>query len=237
MGDVLEGDRYLSLLGKRLHAAAYSPPFSRNQPTSSDAERNSGASGRRSCNSVRSLARSCAASGEALRRKVRKLSHHPSNEQLHRIRIRSKHLRYAAEAATPAIGKSARRTAQKAEHLQNILGKHHDAVAAESWLTAHGSDQHLSWPVLSPGSSSPTSSESKRNTHTSGDQRGANCRESGPPAGSGDASRPISPDSAPICSARHLDGSLFDRDVIWSFVRSDSPPRWMTQSAQPTSIR
>lgn len=71
---------------------------------------------------------------KALRRKVRKLGHHPSNEQLHRIRIRSKHLRYAAEAATPAIGKSARRTAQKAEHLQNILGKHHDAVAAETWL-------------------------------------------------------------------------------------------------------
>jgi CHAD domain-containing protein len=131
MGDVLEGERYLSLL-ERLHAAAHSPPLSRNHHTSSHAEvEREPQADDPAIQSVSPLVRD---QWKALQRKVRKVGHHPSNEQLHRIRIRSKHLRYAAEAATPAMGKSARRTAKKAEHLQNILGKHHDAVAAESWL-------------------------------------------------------------------------------------------------------
>jgi CHAD domain-containing protein len=71
---------------------------------------------------------------KALRRKVRKASHHPSNTQLHQIRIKAKRLRYAAEAATPALGKRAKRTARASERLQTILGEHHDAVKAEEWL-------------------------------------------------------------------------------------------------------
>lgn len=131
MGDVLESERYLSLL-ERLHAAAHSPPFSRNQRSSPHADREmEPQADDPAIQSVSPLVRS---QWKALRRKVRKAGHHPSNKQLHRIRIRAKHLRYASEAATPAIGKSARRTAQKAEDLQNVLGKHHDAVAAEAWL-------------------------------------------------------------------------------------------------------
>jgi CHAD domain-containing protein len=131
MGDVLEGERYLSLL-ERLHAAAHSPPFSRNRRPfpHSDREMEPQADDP-AVQSVSPLVRS---QWKALRRKVRKAGRHPSNKQLHRIRIRAKQLRYASEAATPAIGKSSRRTAQKAEDLQNILGKHHDAVAAEAWL-------------------------------------------------------------------------------------------------------
>jgi CHAD domain-containing protein len=53
---------------------------------------------------------------------------------LHRIRIKSKQLRYAAEAATPVIGKPAQRTAAAAERVQTVLGEHHDAVAAVGWL-------------------------------------------------------------------------------------------------------
>jgi CHAD domain-containing protein len=51
------------------------------------------------------------------------------------MRIKAKQLRYAAEAAAPVIGAPARRTAAAAEELQRVLGEHHDAVAAESWLT------------------------------------------------------------------------------------------------------
>jgi CHAD domain-containing protein len=67
---------------------------------------------------------------------VRKAGRTPSAIQLHGIRIASKQLRYAAEAAQPVIGKSARRTAGLAKDLQTVLGNHHDAVAAEEWLEA-----------------------------------------------------------------------------------------------------
>jgi CHAD domain-containing protein len=50
------------------------------------------------------------------------------------LRIASKQLRYAAEAAEPVIGKAARRTARRAKELQTVLGDHHDAVTAEEWL-------------------------------------------------------------------------------------------------------
>ena len=70
----------------------------------------------------------------AVRRQVRRAGRHPSAAQLHQIRIKSKQLRYAAEAASPVIGAPARRTASAAEHVQTVLGEHHDAVAAEVWL-------------------------------------------------------------------------------------------------------
>jgi CHAD domain-containing protein len=70
----------------------------------------------------------------AVRRQVRRAGRRPSATQLHQIRIKSKQLRYAAEAATPVIGKPAQRTASAAEHVQTVLGEHHDAVAAEAWL-------------------------------------------------------------------------------------------------------
>jgi CHAD domain-containing protein len=73
-----------------------------------------------------------------LQKKVKKAGRHPSDRQLHRIRIRAKRLRYAAEAAQPTVGRRARRTAKAAERLQTILGEHHDAVEAERWLRREG---------------------------------------------------------------------------------------------------
>ena len=70
----------------------------------------------------------------ALRRRVHKAGRHPTDRQLHRIRIGAKQLRYAAEAAVPVVGKPARRTATAAEALQTVLGEQHDAVAAEAWF-------------------------------------------------------------------------------------------------------
>jgi CHAD domain-containing protein len=69
-----------------------------------------------------------------LRRAVAELGDHPSDTQLHRIRIKAKRLRYSAEASAVAIGKPPRRLAKAAANLQDVLGAHHDAVTAESWL-------------------------------------------------------------------------------------------------------
>ena len=121
---ILATDRYLLLLD-HLHAATNSPPF---LLTGDDIHPEDKAR--------RILPLLVGARWRALRRQVRKSGHDPSDQRLHRIRIKSKQLRYAAEAATPVVGKTARRTAKAAEDLQTLLGDHHDAVTAESWLRA-----------------------------------------------------------------------------------------------------
>ena len=58
----------------------------------------------------------------------------PTDDQLHRLRIRAKRCRYAAEAVSPVAGKRARSFARAAEAVQEVLGEHHDAVVAAQWL-------------------------------------------------------------------------------------------------------
>jgi CHAD domain-containing protein len=58
----------------------------------------------------------------------------PSDETLHATRIRAKRVRYAAEALAPVFGKRARRFAEAAVALQDVLGEHQDAVVAGAWL-------------------------------------------------------------------------------------------------------
>ena len=128
---VLSSDRYLLLLD-RLHAAADHPPFVIGED---------GIRGEDKAREVLPVV--VGARWRALRRQVRKAGAHPSDQCLHRIRIKSKQLRYAAEAAVPVIGKPARRTATAAEKLQTVLGEHHDAVTAESWLRGGGTARHL----------------------------------------------------------------------------------------------
>jgi CHAD domain-containing protein len=57
-----------------------------------------------------------------------------TDEALHVVRIRSKRVRYAAEAVRPVFGKPARRFAKAATALQDVLGEHQDAVVAGAWL-------------------------------------------------------------------------------------------------------
>jgi CHAD domain-containing protein len=71
-----------------------------------------------------------------LEKRVGKLDHDPSDEELHAVRIRTKRVRYAAEAAEPVGGKPARAFAKAAERLQDVLGELNDAVVAERWLSA-----------------------------------------------------------------------------------------------------
>jgi CHAD domain-containing protein len=51
--------------------------------------------------------------------------------------------RYAAEAATPAVGKQAREFARQMKRVQSVLGDHHDAVLARQAARDLGIGAHL----------------------------------------------------------------------------------------------
>jgi len=53
---------------------------------------------------------------------------------LHQARKAAKRLRYTADAAKPKV-KEAEKIARRAEHLQEVLGQHHDSVVATGLLT------------------------------------------------------------------------------------------------------
>ncbi|HEY7667973.1 MAG TPA: CYTH and CHAD domain-containing protein [Actinomycetota bacterium] len=71
---------------------------------------------------------------KALRREVRAVGARPTDPQLHRIRILTKRVRYAADLVEPLLGRPAKRFAVAAADLQTVLGEHNDAVVAEAWL-------------------------------------------------------------------------------------------------------
>ena len=70
----------------------------------------------------------------SLKKRVKALDESPTDEQLHQIRIRTKRLRYAADAVVPIVGKPARTFARAAAGLQEVLGDLQDAVVATRWL-------------------------------------------------------------------------------------------------------
>ena len=53
---------------------------------------------------------------------------------IHEARKTAKRARYAAEAAVPALGRTASRQAAQARELQQLLGDHHDSVVARTVL-------------------------------------------------------------------------------------------------------
>lgn len=65
------------------------------------------------------------------------LDENATDEQLHKLRIRAKRCRYAAEAVAPIAGKRARGFARAAAEVQEVLGEHQDAVVAAQWLRDH----------------------------------------------------------------------------------------------------
>ncbi|HZU61458.1 MAG TPA: CYTH and CHAD domain-containing protein [Solirubrobacteraceae bacterium] len=67
---------------------------------------------------------------EDLRREVKKQGQTPDDDAMHRIRIRTKRARYAAELAAPATTGKARKSARKLAGVQDLLGDHHDACVA-----------------------------------------------------------------------------------------------------------
>ncbi|WP_438487991.1 CYTH and CHAD domain-containing protein [Streptomyces sp. S186] len=64
------------------------------------------------------------------------------DEALHSARKAAKRTRYAAEAATPAIGRPARKFTRRAKQLQQLLGDHQDSVVARAALRELATQAH-----------------------------------------------------------------------------------------------
>jgi CHAD domain-containing protein len=71
-----------------------------------------------------------------IRKEITGLTEPPTATELHQVRIRAKRVRYAAEQAASLAGKNKRlnKLANAAKRVQNVLGEHHDTVAAEQRL-------------------------------------------------------------------------------------------------------
>ncbi len=68
------------------------------------------------------------------------LGEHPSNEDIHAVRIKAKHARYAAELAARAEGRRFADLAAALRDLQDLIGAHNDAVVAEQRVRALATD-------------------------------------------------------------------------------------------------
>ena len=66
-----------------------------------------------------------------LRKAVRRLPPDYTDDELHRVRIKTKRARYAAELAERAVGKKATAFVDRAKDLQDVIGEHQDAIVAE----------------------------------------------------------------------------------------------------------
>ncbi len=76
-----------------------------------------------------------------LRKAVKALPKRPSDGELHRVRIKTKRARYAAELAEPALKKAGSRFVERAKAAQDVIGDHQDACVAEERireLAVHG---------------------------------------------------------------------------------------------------
>jgi CHAD domain-containing protein len=135
LAEAIASDRYMSLLG-RLHAGSHNPPVYVEEKKHEKSARAPGPDD----HARDALPALVGRPWKRVRRRVHKAGRTPSDTQLHQIRIASKQLRYAAEAAEPVIGNAADHTARRAKDLQTVLGDHHDAVTAEEWLAGVARD-------------------------------------------------------------------------------------------------
>ncbi len=71
-----------------------------------------------------------------LRKAVRKLDRDPSDASLHKVRIKGKRARYAAELAAPGAGKRVGKFIGPAKAFQDVAGEHQDAVVIVERLRA-----------------------------------------------------------------------------------------------------
>jgi CHAD domain-containing protein len=117
--EALRSDRYAALLD-RLVEAANAPGLSQSASEPAGA-------------AVPALVRH---PWQALKKRAKAVGDDPTDERLHEVRIRTKRVRYAAEAAAPVTGKQARAFARAAARLQDVLGELNDAVVAAAWLDA-----------------------------------------------------------------------------------------------------
>jgi CHAD domain-containing protein len=69
-----------------------------------------------------------------VKKAVKQARDETSDASLHAVRIRTKRVRYAAEAVSPVFGKRAEAFADAAADLQDVLGDHQDSVVTRAWL-------------------------------------------------------------------------------------------------------
>ncbi|HEX6487760.1 MAG TPA: CHAD domain-containing protein [Candidatus Dormibacteraeota bacterium] len=112
----LDSPRYLELI-EALLAASHEPPLT--EASAAPAEE--------------ALPPQVKAGWRRIRRAVRDLPDDPPDEHLHRVRILAKRLRYAAEAVGTVLNGYGK-LAKDAAALQDVLGRHQDAVVAQGWL-------------------------------------------------------------------------------------------------------
>ncbi len=115
--DAMASDRYADLFD-RLVSGASSPPIVRHADTPAR----------------ETLAELVNRPWKRLRKAVDELSSDPEPDDLHRVRILSKRVRYAAEAAAPVAGGQAGKFAEAVAGVQGVLGELQDASVAEGWL-------------------------------------------------------------------------------------------------------
>ena len=116
--DALDGQRYLQLLDD-LDVLLADPPL-----TPSAGRRAGKVLAKPVRRAERRLQRALAAGPGAADR----------DAAIHEARKATKRARYAAEAAVPALGSTAKRQAAQAKELQQLLGDHHDSVVARTVL-------------------------------------------------------------------------------------------------------
>ena len=114
----LDGQRYLRLLDE-LDALLADPPLT------ALAERKAG----------KVLAKPVRRAARRLRRALAAVPGAEDRDAaIHEARKATKRARYAAEAAVPALGRTASRQAAQAKELQQLLGDHHNSVVARTVL-------------------------------------------------------------------------------------------------------
>ena len=80
-----------------------------------------------------------------LRKAALRLSAPPTDAELHRMRIKIKRARYAAQAAAPVAGDAAETFARHMKSFQAVLGRQHDAVFACARLREIGTSSELAF--------------------------------------------------------------------------------------------
>ena len=113
LSEALDSERYLALL-REAHLWSTTPPFT------AEADARRAVLTKRVRKAADKLAAHLAAG----------LRHGGDDEELHRARKAGKRARYAAELATPVLGKKGAELVSRYEELQDVLGDHQDGVVA-----------------------------------------------------------------------------------------------------------
>ena len=112
--EALRSERYLALLAT-IEGAAAAPPAGEGDASLESAAKDE---------------------FQRVRKAMREVDEAPSDEALHKARIKGKRARYAAELVEDELGKPAARLVSRAKAFQDVAGEHQDAVVAEERIRA-----------------------------------------------------------------------------------------------------